>query len=509
MNPQITKEIHVLWPPLGILILVSLLPYHSMERSLLVALPIVFIISCVLMAGLAFGHEFQQRTISLLLAQPVPRRRIWLQKIGLLGMFLAVGAFSVVLAFYRFDPQLLTRSTESLAASFDSMWPPLIAITFISFCTVPLLTCLFRSTLLGVVFSFLVPGALLAINGLLCEYVLRKPAATTFCAYVILGLYAVICLGLGYRTFMHLEVIDGSALGREIELPQRWKKISSAAMASSWGKFESPTATLIKKELRLQQVTFLLAAIFCVIALLGAFLYSAQRGHTQQTNLGEVLLTADFVIYIVLLPLLAGSLALAEEKMWGVAEWQIMLPVSLLKQWGIKMLVTLSNSLLLGFFLPLGLLLIGQRWLGPSEAANSFSQWGPVQLLGYLIAVQLVVFAGSISGTTVRSILIALGLFGLIGCAIGATDWAFQHYSTFEEYLTYGRYVFEGDDGQPVGGRWMLFVLQMAVCFGLLQRFSFSGFRTTRVRPAWVSVQAGIIFLMACLMTLTALALHQ
>src|ERR1043166_4655733 len=198
MNPQITKEIRVLLPPLAILVLASLLPYRSWEKSWFTVLPVIFIICSAVMAGLSFGHEFQQRTISLLLAQPIPRKRIWLLKTGLLGLFLGLAALAVVLAFRRFDPELLTRSTESFGAALDSMWAPFIGITALAFCTVPLLTCICRSTLLGVVSSFFFAGGLIGMNGLFCEYVLRNRQATVLSAYIVLGLYAVVSLVLGY-----------------------------------------------------------------------------------------------------------------------------------------------------------------------------------------------------------------------------------------------------------------------------------------------------------------------
>jgi hypothetical protein len=44
-----------------------------------------FAVACVLMAGSSFGTEFQHRTISLLLSQPIPRSVIWRDKMLVLG----------------------------------------------------------------------------------------------------------------------------------------------------------------------------------------------------------------------------------------------------------------------------------------------------------------------------------------------------------------------------------------------------------------------------------------
>jgi hypothetical protein len=506
--PQIIKEIRVLVPPLAVLLLAALLPYRSLQGNWLGFFLVVFVGCSVLMAALSFGQEFQQRTISLLLSQPVPRKKIWLQKTGLLGLFLLAAAFSAVLAVVRYDPQLFARDTQSFAAALDSIWPAFPCVSVIAFCTAPLFTLLFRSTLLGVVFSLLIPGGLMALNGLFCEYVLHNREATSLSAYIVLGVYAVIGLPLGYRVFMKLQAIDGTTMGREIELPQGIRKSCAVAMEVFWGRFKSPTATLIRKEFRLQQVTFFLAAIFCILAALGGLLYSGSKDPQHTTNLGEVLLTVDFSIYMALLPLLAGSLAMAEEKGWGVAEGQLMLPVPVLKQWAIKTTVALSTGLILGFFLPVSCLYFGRHWFGIAEDQSSFPQWGFAYSLGYLLILQLVIYAGSMSGTTVRSILVALGLLVIIGCAIAITEWAFYRYGGLREGLHY-LFVASGQDvsydgGQKANGKSGFFAPEVLVCFVLLQRFSFAGFRRVRPIPGMIGIQIAIIFLIACLINLTA-----
>jgi hypothetical protein len=216
---------------------------------------------------------------------------------------------------------------------------------------------------------------------------------------------------------------------------------------------------------------------------------------------------------MALLPLLAGSLALAEERGWGVAESQLMLPVSLLKQWVIKSTVALSTGFILGFCLPVTCLYFGRNWFGIAEDQSSFPQWGFAYSLGYLLILQLVIYAGSISGTTVRSILVALGLLAIIGGAIAITEWVFYHYGDLRKCLHYlfvasGHYVSYGG-GQKPYGTWVFFAPEMLVCFVLLQRFSFVGFRRVRPIPGMIGIQISIIFLMACLMNLTAQVLRR
>ena len=42
-------------------------------------------VACVLMAGSSFGNEFQHRTLSLLLSQPIARSVLWRDKMLVLG----------------------------------------------------------------------------------------------------------------------------------------------------------------------------------------------------------------------------------------------------------------------------------------------------------------------------------------------------------------------------------------------------------------------------------------
>ena len=99
---------------------------------------------------------------------------------------------------------------------------------------------------------------------------------------------------------------------------------------------------LLKKEFRLQQISFLLAGLFVLIALTGACLIRFQ------SEWGRNVLGGDYLIYVIILPLIAGAISVAEEKGWDLAEWHLTLPPSALKQWSAKMLVALSTSLVLG-----------------------------------------------------------------------------------------------------------------------------------------------------------------
>jgi hypothetical protein len=156
-----------------------------------------------------------------------------------------------------------------------------------------------------------------------------------------------------------------------------------------------------------------------------------------------------------------------------------------------KMAVALSTGLILGFILPLALFVLGRRLLGLGTG-EGFPGFSFVTVLGYLVLLQFVIYAASFSGTTVRSILVSLGLFLLIGCAVRSTSWGFGGY--------YGSWM---EEGEKVIGQQDLFLLQFVLCSILLQTFAFACYRTLRPTIGRVTTQVLLLVVIICLMTLS------
>src|SRR5258708_31827458 len=94
MNPRIAKEMKVLRPAFLLTLAAAALPLvigpnrHELPE---IWIGVIFALGCLIMGAEAFGNEFQQKTISLLLTQPLPRSSIWKEKMQVLGMALALG----------------------------------------------------------------------------------------------------------------------------------------------------------------------------------------------------------------------------------------------------------------------------------------------------------------------------------------------------------------------------------------------------------------------------------
>ena len=145
-----------------------------------------------------------------------------------------------------------------------------------------------------------------------------------------------------------------------------WRPFSWRPLTKVSSRFRGPFATLLKKEFRLQQIGFLLAGVFILIAVAGFCLAKRHR------EVASRIVGGDIFLYVLILPLIAGAISVAEEKGWGIAEWHLTLPPSALKQWSAKMLATLSTSLVLGLLLPAALFLVAAA-VQPARRENLLS----------------------------------------------------------------------------------------------------------------------------------------
>src|SRR5664279_4435094 len=111
----------LIWPPSGF-------GYLALE------------VACVVMAGNAFGTEFQHRTLSLLLSQPIPRSVIWRDKMLVLGAGMAA-SLAVLLG--------CLAVTRPVIEGTD--WLVMALIPLCAFCGAPFWTLSMRQSIGGMV----------------------------------------------------------------------------------------------------------------------------------------------------------------------------------------------------------------------------------------------------------------------------------------------------------------------------------------------------------------------
>ena len=280
------------------------------------------------------GHEFTNRTLASLLVQPYRRSSILLIKASVLAVMLA--ALWVIARVVLF--QSLARTFGNFPR-YPTLYLPLIG----GFCVAPYLTMRLRSQMAGVVFTASIPGMtyLLALLGGVIIYGTRTAAAEALARTVWMAamwIFAAVGAVLSARSFMRLQDTEGGR--EELRLP-RWLTLTDAS------PIRPPLWMLAKKELRLQQMTFAMVAVY---ALIWTALTIASRLNPEFGR--EFPIRGVGLLYFALLPLLMGSLASAQERQFGMLQSQAMLPVTRAQQWAVKATVVLVLALVLGVILP-------------------------------------------------------------------------------------------------------------------------------------------------------------
>jgi hypothetical protein len=334
LRPAIVKEVRAAWPilaaALGAMIVSA---FGGRYRGLGM---LAYAVGAASLGSFAVGHEFSYRTIQTLLTVPQSRRTTMVLKLVVLIMCLlplaAVGRF---LTFHGYDAE---RDPEMTVV----FWLPLATAVGVA----PWLTMLFRSATAGMAFSLAMPGFMFC--GALVAWAATRGFTPVPQSFVFgvgwTGTLLISVVGgiLGWRAFQRLEPIDGgesfgrpSWLGRDPKEERREPR-----------RFR-PEWLLVRKELRLQRMTFVAAAGYAVMLLL---LVAARPSIPDEV--AEVM-TA---FYIGLLPFMPGALASAEEHQLGTVEWQMSLPMAGWKQWLVKVgvVVTVACGLAIGVPAALG-----------------------------------------------------------------------------------------------------------------------------------------------------------
>jgi hypothetical protein len=115
------------------------------------------------------------------------------------------------------------------------------------------------------------------------------------------------------------------------------------------------------------------------------------------------------------IPLLAGSLASAEERQLGTLGWQVLLPIAAWRQWAVKAAVVLVLSL--GFAIGVPAILYALFASGPGPVRLG---WPPAAAIAAVATVSL--YASSLSTNGVRA-LSASAIVGVVFVATRAWSW--------------------------------------------------------------------------------------
>ena len=327
---MMAKEFRAVGPVWGAAV-VGLWAASFPDSPLVYAGVALYFIAAAGMGAFSIGHEYAYGTLGYALSLPVPRRRIWLTKLAVLLPMLAALAVVAALRVH------VDRSDRTFG--YALFWGPALAA-----CTVaPWLTMLTRSPLAGTVFTIGLVGGSMSLGDWIgvSRYGFTQEVdvfrVTFFCWSI--GLLSTAGAVAGWRAFAHLEVTDDR--GGDVQL-----LVSSARVAPATPvRPRHPIAALVSKELRLQQLALIVAALYVAGGVAALLLSGA---NPMAYNVFSLMTS----LYVFVMPAVIGSLAVAEEHQFGTHDAQLLLPITSSRQWLVKTAVALGLAALYVVVLP-------------------------------------------------------------------------------------------------------------------------------------------------------------
>jgi hypothetical protein len=420
MNAYVKKELRLLLPGWGMAVLLALPPICTRSDD---GIPVFLLfIGLIMMALTPFGRESSLNTFSTLLAQPAERRRIWNTKLTLLG-----AAFVSVFAVWRLASALSFHDYGGSPADPEATTAVLVGglLVFISTFAGGLWATLLLRQLAGAFWLAALVPAMLAgfVAAFLSESHSEKVVLGVMA--IVLGIYSI--AGLLFARWLFFRAQDIGWTGGIIALPEL-KFFGARADTADLPRAHKPLFALLKKELHLQQVS-LLGALGLFIAHVGVIVLRSVHKF-EHNSAGEILTAITWMLWMVM-PVLIGAMAVAEERRLGTLEGQLCQPASRRMQFIVKAVVTFTLGMLFGGIIPGGL----------ETLASSTGMWHDnIHLLPILMGTSLwLVLVGFFASSMARNFLQAVG-FALV---------TFMATTTIFPAIANGRMIFF--DRMPVG----------------------------------------------------------
>jgi len=374
-----------------------------------------YVLGAVAMGALSMGHEYNGRTLNLMLSQPTRRQRLMLEKLGVLAAMLSV--LCAVAWLGLFDPSVQWGGSVS---SGRNRWILLFALPLLcGLFVAPWLTMVCRNAMAGVVFAVAVPAMIWVASDLASALTFGGELSTTveardFAFEMFWRGTVIVCAtaaAAGWWMFMRLEAIESRGL--EVHLPI-WL-LRRAQGVATIERFASrrPIWLLVRKELRLQQLTFAVSGLY-IVGWFGISLFRESFPQHQMT-----LLLAATAFHGCAIVVLAGALPSAEERQLGTLEWQVLLPMAAWKQWAVKVAVALGVAIVLALGLPTVISLLSSSTDLRRELRAYHS---PMVALAVVMATTGSLYVSSLSANGLRALLVSLP--AVPGVMAFATHWA-------------------------------------------------------------------------------------
>jgi hypothetical protein len=316
----------------------------------------IYVLGTSALGALSIGHEFTYDTLGQLLTQPGSRARLLMAKLFVLTSLLCLLAAAATVTIWPWAERGFAAGYGGFGDAYGDTaralrWTTVLIPALLAAFVAPLLTMLSRSVIAGTVFTIAVyAGLWLIVPGITWS---PLPDMSVDARARDAELHGVVMLWLAAGLSAVSAIVGAVIFGRLESTGSRgigtWGA-SRATTATQRGASRTPypAVALLIKELRLQGIVFVIAALYvvawAVVPLLGR--ESPERAYVFETVT---------VLYQVVLAMFIGAVASAEERALGTLQWQTLQPYAQWKQWTIKAATTLALSLLLVIVLPAAL----------------------------------------------------------------------------------------------------------------------------------------------------------
>ena len=407
MRTRIVKELRTFTLPAGFVVAGSLLVLLVSSTSTVAHLAALlaatlFFVSAPLLGASAFGVEFHHRALSLLLAQPITRTRIWVEKCAAMFVVAAVlGAWQIFL--------LATVGARQIPPSAAALY------WIAAVCAGPVWTLLARSTVGGAAFT----TASLLIVELAGGFMIHRLGGHEL-KEVLIGISpALATLRIGYASFAMLgawfvftRLQVSSQMAGDVSSPMPGVPLMRNVLRCRRG---GVIRNLIRKELRLQAPVVMVAAAFAVCWLLAVAVFAL--GPPRPT-VADLTFTILLSVYLPLALVIASTVSIGEDTALGIHSWHLTLPVRPAVHWLVKLTSTSMAATLAVVVVPLALHAVASTSLGPAVGVPELPRRLFTPLAAFGCTLVLCFWCAALFGGPIRAAVAAL-VIGGVTAAVG------------------------------------------------------------------------------------------
>lgn len=401
MNALVKKEVRLLlpaWTVAMLLVIVApwIFPLYDPRGGLI---RILFPVGLLILGIASFGQEFNSGGLSNLLGQPLDRHRIWRTKTAILALgFLIVCCAAFASFLYRCNiaaasatfPVLDVTRTEFRLDTLEL----LVVSALVTFSGGLWTTLLLRQMTGAFWFTLLIPGAIAVVIAAALQFFVLSESSINWVIIIVLVAYSI--AGFFFARHLFLQAQDTQWTGGQIAIFSRGKDFQSTAIpatrhARHW------LSHLFWKEIHLHQITLLFAAFLLPVNVVSLCILKI---HPRFNNPNVTSALEAIGILWLLMPLVIGSTAIAEERRMGILESHLCAPISRRTQLFVKFLVALALSLFLGGAIPsfmdgadhpdFWIIAIAAATFFVSFYASSFAR-STVQAIGLAVVIWMII----------------------------------------------------------------------------------------------------------------------